>query len=105
MAAKISPAGPILAAKMVRGDQFFCQNRSGQTYFRGDRFWCDSPSNGPFRHAFHYSLPFDNDTQHAINMRVLNEYLIYNVNIREYFTLRVCTAYCIVGHSPPLSIL
>ena len=60
----------------------------------------NSPSNGPFRHAFHYTLPSDNDTQHAINMRVLNEYSIYNINIREYFTLRVCTAYCIVGHSP-----
>ena len=62
----------------------------------------NSPSNEPFRHTFHYTLPSDNDTQHAINMRVLNEYSIYNVNIREYFTLRVCTAYCIVGHSPPL---
>ena len=65
----------------------------------------NSPSNGPFRHAFHYTLPSDNDTQHAINTRVLNEYSIYNVNIREYFTLRVCTAYCTVGHSHPLSIL
>ena len=60
----------------------------------------NSPSNGPFGHAFHYTLPSDNDTQHAINTRVLNEYSINNVNIREYFTLRVCTAYCIVGHSP-----
>ena len=60
----------------------------------------NSPSNGPFGHAFHYTLPSDNDTQHAINTRALNEYLINNVNIREYFTLRVCTAYCIVGHSP-----
>ena len=65
----------------------------------------NSPSNGPFRHAFHYTLPSDNDTQHAINMRMLNEYSIYNVNIWEYFMLRVCTAYCIVGHSPPLPIL
>ena len=60
----------------------------------------NSPSNGPFRHAFHYTLPSDNDTQHAINTRVLNEYSINNVNIRKYFTLRVCIAYCIVGHSP-----
>ena len=60
----------------------------------------NSPSNGPFRHAFHYTLPSDNDTQHAINTRVLNEYSINNVNIRKYFTVRVCTAYCIVGHSP-----
>ena len=60
----------------------------------------NSPSNGPFRHAFHYILPSDNDTQHTINTRVLNEYSINNVNIRKYFTLRVCTAYCIVGHSP-----
>ena len=60
----------------------------------------NSPSNGPFRHAFRYTLPSDNDTQHAINTRVLNEYSINNVNIRKYFTLRVCTAYCIVGHSP-----
>ena len=59
----------------------------------------NSPSNGPFRHAFHYTLPSDNDTQHAINTRVLNEYSINNVNIWKYFTLRVCTAYCIVGHS------
>ena len=60
----------------------------------------NSPSNGPFGYAFHYTLPSDNDNQHAINTRVLNEYLINNVNIQEYFTLRVCTAYCIVGHSP-----
>ena len=62
----------------------------------------NSPSNGPFRYAFHYTLPSDNDTQHGINTRVLNEYSIYNVNIREYITLRVYIAYCIVGHSPPL---
>ena len=36
LAAKIGPAGPILAAKVVRGTtfgRFFCQNRSGQTDF------------------------------------------------------------------------
>ena len=65
----------------------------------------NSPSNGPFRHAFHYTLPSENDTQHAINTHMLNEYSIYNVNIWEYFMLRVCTAYCIVGHSPPLYIM
>ena len=65
----------------------------------------NSPSNGPFRHTFHYTLPSDNDTQHAIHTRVLNECSIYNVNIREYFTLRICTAYYIVGHSPPLYIM
>ena len=30
LAAKFGPAGPILAAKVVRGDQFW-----------PDRFWCD----------------------------------------------------------------
>ena len=41
MAAKFGPAGPILAAKVVREDQFW------QTFLaklvRPDRFWCDSP--------------------------------------------------------------
>ena len=32
------------------------------------------------------------------------DYLVTMV-LHHNFTLRVCTAYCIVGHSPPLSIL
>ena len=40
-----------------------------------------------------------------IDTHVLNEYLINNVNIQEYFMLRVYTGYRIVGHFPPLSIL
>jgi len=56
LAAKIGPAGPILAAKLVRGTsfgRFFCQNRSGQTDFRGDRFWCDIST------AIHISYSYD----------------------------------------------
>ena len=48
LAAKIGPAGPFLAAKVVLWTtfgRFFCQNWSGQTDFGGDRFWHDSTTN------------------------------------------------------------
>ena len=41
MAIKIGPAGPMLAAKVVQGNQFwqiFCQNQSGQIDLRGTDF-------------------------------------------------------------------
>ena len=41
LAIKIGPAEPMLAAKVVQGNQFwqiFCQNQSGQTDLRGTDF-------------------------------------------------------------------